>query len=58
MTRGDDDHWHCRTCHRTATEAEYRFAVGTAYRAHAPHLTAADMFERTGVKASVVRVWG
>lgn len=57
MVRVDDD-WHCRTCHRVATEAEYRFAVGTAYRAHSPHLTAADMSERIGVKATVIRVWG
>lgn len=57
MTRVDDD-WHCRTCHRVATEAEYRFAVGVAYRAHAPVLTAADMAERIGVKASQIRVWG
>lgn len=53
-----DEHWECRTCHRTVTEAEYRFAVGVAYKAIAPALTAADLFERTGVKASVVRVWG
>lgn len=57
MTKVGDD-WHCRTCHRTATEAEYRFAVGVAYRAHAPHLTAADLAERIGVKASMIRVWG
>lgn len=53
-----DEHWECRTCHRTVTEAEYRFAVGVAYKAVAPALTAADLFERTGVKASVIRVWG
>lgn len=53
-----EDHWECRSCHRRVTEAEYRFAVGAAYRAHSPSLTAADMHERTGVKASVVRVWG
>lgn len=53
-----EDHWECRKCHRKVTEAEYRFAVGAAYRAHSPSLTAADMHERTGVKASVVRVWG
>lgn len=57
MVRVGDD-WHCRTCHRVATEAEYRFAVGVAYRAHAPHLTAADLAERIGVKASMIRVWG
>jgi len=53
-----EDHWECRRCHRRVTEVEYRFAVGAAYRAHSPSLTAADMHERTGVKASVVRVWG
>ena len=53
-----EDHWECRKCHRRVTEAEYRFAVGTAYIAHSPSLTAADMSERTGVKASVIRVWG
>ena len=53
-----EDHWECRHCHRRVTEVEYRFAVGAAYRAHSPNLTAADMAERTGVKASVVRVWG
>lgn len=58
MTRGDDDHWHCRTCHRTVSEAEYRLAVGVTYRAHSPSLTAADMADRIGVKASIIRVWG
>lgn len=53
-----DDHWECRGCHRKVTEAEYRFAVGVAYKAVAPALTAADLFDRTGVKASVIRVWG
>ena len=53
-----EDHWECRKCHRRVTEAEYRFAVGTAYIAHSPSLTAAEMHERTGVKASVIRVWG
>jgi ribosomal protein L37AE/L43A len=58
MTRGGDDHWHCHTCHRTVTEAEYRFAVGAAYVAHSDRLTATDMAERIGVKASIIRVWG
>ena len=53
---GDD--WQCRTCHRTVSEDQYRYAVGVAYLQHSDRLTAADMFERTGVKASVVRVWG
>lgn len=53
-----EDHWECRTCHRRVTEDEYRFAVGVAYRAIAPRLTAADMAERLGLKASEIRVWG
>lgn len=53
-----DDHWECRRCHRRVTEAEYRFAVGAAYRAHSDRLTATDMAERLGVKASQIRVWG
>lgn len=52
---GDD--WHCRTCHRAVTEDQYRFAVGAAYRAHSDRLTAADMAQQIGVKASVIRVW-
>lgn len=52
------DHWECRTCHRTVTEDQYRYAVGVAYLQHSDKLTAADMYERTGVKPSVVRVWG
>lgn len=58
MTRGEDEHWHCHTCHRTVTEAEYRFAVGAAYVAHSDRLTATEMAERIGVKASTIRVWG
>ena len=53
-----EDHWECRRCHRRVTEAEYRFAVGAAYRAHSDRLTAADLAERIGVKASIIRVWG
>lgn len=52
------DSWECRTCHREVTEDQYRFAVGAAYRAHSDRLTAADLSERTGIKASVIRVWG
>lgn len=50
--------WECRTCDRLLSEAEYRLAVGITYRAHSPSLTATDMAERIGVKASVIRVWG
>jgi hypothetical protein len=50
--------WQCRACDRLLSEAEYRLAVGITYRAHSPSLTATDMAERIGVKASVIRVWG
>jgi hypothetical protein len=53
-----EDHWECRRCHRRVTEAEYRFAVVTAYRAHATRLTAADAAVRLGLKATQIRVWG
>lgn len=49
--------WRCRTCRREVTEDQYRFAVGAAYRAHSPNLTAADMALQIGVRASVIRVW-
>jgi hypothetical protein len=52
------DSWHCRTCRREVSEDQYRFAVGAAYRAHSDKLTAADMAERIGVKATILRVWG
>lgn len=53
-----DEHWECRPCHRRVTDAEYRFAVGVAYRAVAQRLNATDMAERLGLKASEIRVWG
>lgn len=53
-----EDHWECRRCHRRVTEAEYRFAVGVAYRAHSDRLTAMDLGEKLGIKASMIRVWG
>lgn len=52
------EHWWCNGCQRYVDEDQYRYAVGVMYRAHSDRLTAAEMFERTGVKASVVRVWG
>jgi hypothetical protein len=52
------DHWECRTCRRTMTEDQYRFAVGAAYRAHSDRLTAADLHQQLGIKATVIRVWG
>ena len=54
----NEDHWECRTCHRRLTEVEYRFAVGAVYRAHSDRLTASDLAERLGLKATEIRVWG
>lgn len=53
-----EDHWECRKCHRRVTEAEYRFAVGAAYRAHSDRLTAVELGEKLSIKASMIRVWG
>ena len=53
-----EDHWECRKCHRRVTEAEYRFAVGAAYRAHSDRLTAVELGEKLSMKASMIRVWG
>jgi hypothetical protein len=52
------DHWECRTCRRTVTEDQYRYAVGVAYIAHSDRLTATELGEKLGVKASMIRVWG
>lgn len=56
--KGEADTWHCRRCWRSATEDQYRFAVGVAYRAHSDRLTAAELGEKIGVKPSIIRVWG
>jgi hypothetical protein len=52
------DHWECTTCRRVLSEGDYRRAVYAAHVAIADRLTAADLSERTGIKASVIRVWG
>lgn len=51
------DGWKCPRCHRTSTEAQYRFAVAHLHREEATHLTARDCEIRTGVRAGTVRVW-
>lgn len=56
--KGEEDTWQCRRCWRTATEEQYRFAVGMAYRAHSDKLTAAELGEKLGIKPSMIRVWG
>lgn len=55
---GAEDDYECRSCRREVTGDDYRYVVEVAYRAHADKLTALDLTERYGVKASVVRVWG
>lgn len=52
------DHWVCRRCDRWVTEDQYRYAVGVAYLQHSDKLTAAELGEKLGVKASMIRVWG
>lgn len=56
--RNEPDHWECRTCDHILTEDEYRLTVRWSHIAVSPALNAHDMEERTGVKASTVRVWG
>jgi len=55
---GAQDIYRCKPCHRELSADQYRYAVGVAYRAHATRLSAHDLAERIGVKASVIRVWG
>jgi hypothetical protein len=52
------DDWSCHRCHARLTEPEYRYAVGVAYMDNAPAMSAADLERKTGVAATVIRVWG
>lgn len=52
------DEWTCRGCHAVLKAAEYWMAVKDDYRRHAPALTAADLAEKLGIKANLIRVWG
>lgn len=56
--QGAQDVYRCKPCHREVTADQYHYAVGVAYRAHATSLTAKDLGERLGLKATVIRVWG
>ncbi len=56
--KGAEDIYRCRPCRRLMTADQYQYAVGVAYRAHAPRLSAHELADRVGVKASVIRVWG
>lgn len=51
------DGWKCTRCHRTSTEAQYRFAVAHLHREEATDLTDRDCEIRTGVRAGTIRVW-
>lgn len=57
-SQGAQDIYRCKPCRREVTADQYHYAVGVAYRAHATSLTAHDLGERLGLKASVIRVWG
>lgn len=56
--KGAEDIYRCGPCRRLMTADQYQYAVGVAYRAHAPRLSAYELADRVGVKASVIRVWG
>lgn len=50
--------WECLRCHRRYSDHEYRYAVGVSYLSHATALTATELERKTGVAASIIRVWG
>lgn len=52
-----EDRWICRDCDLILTEAEYRLRIGTEYRKNAAYLTASDIHDEYGIKASTVRTW-
>lgn len=56
--QGAQDVYRCGPCHREVTADQYHYAVGVAYRAHATSLTARDLADRFGLRATVIRVWG
>lgn len=57
-SKGAEDVYRCRPCHRQLNADEYRYAVGVAYRAHATRLSAQELAQKLGLKATVIRVWG
>jgi hypothetical protein len=52
------DTWQCLRCKRRYSDQEYQFAVGSDYISNAAALTARELEWKTGVPASVIRVWG
>lgn len=55
---GLTDHYRCRGCGRSYPKDHYDYAVGVTYLYNSPRLTAAQIEEREGIKATRVRVWG
>lgn len=55
--RASEDGWACPKCRQTSTEAQYRFAVAATLLDKAEHLTAAQLEEGHGVKATRLRKW-
>lgn len=51
------DEWFCPTCERRYDTEAYKRAVSHAHFVHADWLTIADAAERTGVKATTIKVW-
>lgn len=52
------DSWQCLRCRRRYTDDQYRYAVGADYISNARALTARELEWKTGVPATVIRVWG
>lgn len=52
------DTWQCLRCRRRYSDDQYQYAVGSEYISKARSLTARELEFKTGVPASVVRVWG
>jgi hypothetical protein len=52
------DTWQCLRCKRRYSDQEYQFAVGSDYISNAAALTARELEWKTGVPATVIRVWG
>lgn len=53
----NSDGWACPKCHQSSTEAQYRFAVAATLLQKSEKLTAAQLEEGHGVKASTIRKW-
>lgn len=54
---GEDDRWHCATCHEWSTVDQYNLAVKTDYMKNSPVLNAAHMFEQYRIKPGTLTGW-